>query len=251
MTKSEMGTRGKEEVMPTCRMNSNGSRHVRASAEENFFAELSPAAQREFGSFFHSSVYGDGVVLFTEGDPVLGVFVLCEGIVKLSICSKEGKRLIVRIANRGEVLGIAAALSTNLHEVTAETLGSCRIAFVKRDNFLHFLSKYPEAYRDVARQVILSYQATCEQLRTVSLGGSAQARLAALLLSWSGSVQRTTQEAKVNVRLTHEEIGESLAISREAVTRALNEFKRMNLIGIQGSTLTIFNRTVLEGLAAS
>ena len=60
-------------------------------------------------------------VLFREGQPAKGVFVLCEGRAKLSVCSESGKRLTLHIAVPGEVLGLSAALSGGPYEVSRRT----------------------------------------------------------------------------------------------------------------------------------
>ena len=49
--------------------------------------------------------------------------------------------------------------------------------------------------------------------------------------------------------LTHEEIAEFIGTTRETVTRTLSEFKTRRIISIQGSTLTIPDRTALENIA--
>jgi CRP/FNR family cyclic AMP-dependent transcriptional regulator len=49
---------------------------------------------------------------------------LCDGQVKLSVSSSEGKTLILRIAKAGEVLGLMAVLSRSCYEATAETCRS-------------------------------------------------------------------------------------------------------------------------------
>ena len=52
-------------------------------------------------------------MLFVEGQAPRGIFVLCKGRVKLSICSTDGKTLILKIAEAGEVLGLSASVSGN------------------------------------------------------------------------------------------------------------------------------------------
>lgn len=49
--------------------------------------------------------------------------------------------------------------------------------------------------------------------------------------------------------LTHEELAEILAATRESVTTALSEFKRQNIIAVKGSSLTILRKYALELLA--
>src|SRR4029077_15913129 len=71
-------------------------------------------------------------VLFREGQPARGVFVLCEGRAKLSVCSESGRRLTLGIAVPGEVLGLSASLSGSVCEVTAELVDNAQLAMVKR-----------------------------------------------------------------------------------------------------------------------
>jgi hypothetical protein len=97
-----------------------------------FFCQMSPKATKEFNSIKSSSAYPGGATLFLEKQDSRGVFVLCEGEVKLTISSSEGKTLILRIAKAGEVLGLMAALSGKPYEVTAETLHPCQMPFRPR-----------------------------------------------------------------------------------------------------------------------
>jgi len=185
-------------------------------------------------------------VLFLEKQVPRGIYVLCEGQVKLSISSGEGKRLILRIAKPGEVLGLMAAMSGNVHEVSAETLRPCKVAFIPRDSFLRFLAQHPEAYPAVAAQLGAHYQTACEQIRTLGLSTSVTEKVAKLLLEWSAGAEQTNAGTRTKLPLTHEEIAEFIGTTRESVTRTLSDFKNRHLVVLRGSTLTIPNRAALE-----
>jgi CRP/FNR family cyclic AMP-dependent transcriptional regulator len=88
------------------------------------------------------AAYSGGTVLFREGHSARGVFLVCEGKVRLWGSSESGKQLTVRIAGPGEVLGLSAMFSKGSHEVTAETLGSCQLAMIKCNDLRHFLQRY-------------------------------------------------------------------------------------------------------------
>ena len=62
------------------------------------------------------AMYPGGATLFLEKQEPRGVFVLCAGQVKLSISSSAGKKLILRIAKAGEILGLMAAMSGSPYE---------------------------------------------------------------------------------------------------------------------------------------
>lgn len=211
-----------------------------------FFCQLSAAATADFNTAKSSASYPAGAVLFLEKQDPRGVFVICAGQVKLSISSSGGKTLILRIAKAGEILGLMATLSGTPYEVTAETLHPCQVAFVRREDFMRFISKHPEAYEGVVKQLSSLYSGACEQLRTVVLSASASEKLARLLLEWSSETKECTPTTQVKLPLTHEEIAEFIGTTRETVTRTLSEFKNRKLVAWQGSTLTISNRPALE-----
>jgi CRP/FNR family transcriptional regulator, cyclic AMP receptor protein len=210
-----------------------------------FFCQMTPAAVKDFDSIKSSSAYPERAVLFLEKQECRGVFLICEGEVKLTISSSEGKTLILRIAKAGEILGLTSALSGKPYEVTAETIRPCQISFVRRDEFLKFLAQHPEAFQAVVKQLSSNYRLACEQLRTVGLAGSAGERLAKLLLDWSAEAEQTKLGTRITFPLTHEEIAECIGSSRETVTRTLSEFKSQNLVTLKGSTLLISNRAAL------
>jgi CRP/FNR family transcriptional regulator len=66
--------------------------------------------------------YPRGTILFREGDQCGAIYVLCSGKIKVSVTSREGRTMILRIANGGDVLGMSAALNGEAFEVTAEAL---------------------------------------------------------------------------------------------------------------------------------
>jgi CRP/FNR family transcriptional regulator len=214
-----------------------------------FFCQLPPAAVKDFDAIKSTATYPKGALLFMERQDARGVFVLCEGEVKLSISSSEGKTLIMRVAKAGEILGLMAALAGSPYEVTAETIHPCQIAFVRREDFLRFVAKHPEASQGVVKQISSQYQGACEQLRTVGLATSAQEKLARLLLTWSAGMQQTREGTQIKVPLTHEEIAEFIGTTRETVTRTLSDFKVRRLVAIHGSTLMIPSRAALESFA--
>jgi Cyclic nucleotide-binding domain len=85
-----------------------------------FFCRFSPAVLRSVDEACHHSVMPGAALLFVEGQTPRGVFILCSGMVKLSTTSKEGKVLILKQAEAGEVLGLSAAISGTNYEMTAE-----------------------------------------------------------------------------------------------------------------------------------
>jgi CRP/FNR family transcriptional regulator len=215
----------------------------------DFFSKLSPAALKDFWSLAASSSYPAGRVIFSEKEKSHGIYIVMEGEVKLSINSSDGRRLSLRIAREGDMLGVASALSGTPYETTAKTLTSARLIPIGKREFLRFLVRYPEAYQGLTQELTRDFSMACEQLRTVALLSSAPAKLARLLLDWSENGRPGESGMEFPFSLTHEEIGEFIGASRETVTRTLSVFKNQQLVAFQGSMLTIHSRTALATYA--
>lgn len=223
--------------------------NVPAYRKGEFFRMLSGPALADLESLLIPVSCPAHKVLFSETQPSNGIFVIVQGEVKLSINSRDGRRLSFRIAKEGEVLGLSATLSGGEYEMTGETLYPAKVAHVSRAAFLQFIARNPEVYQIVAREMVRSFNDACEQLRTVCLSSSVPERLARLLLVWSDREQATGSGTHCRLSLTHEEIGEFIGASRETVTRTLSTFKHRHLVAQNGCTLTIPSRNALEAYA--
>jgi CRP/FNR family transcriptional regulator len=213
------------------------------------FCDLSEPALGALDAVKFTTVYPRGALLFVEGQPARGVYVLCAGRVKLSTTSRDARVIITRIVRAGEILGLCAALSGAPYEVTAETLEPCQVNFVRRADFLRLLATHSEASLRAAEQLGRNYSASLEQVRMLGLSHSAAAKLARFLLEIGEAVGTGTAD-RLKLALTHEEIGQLIGASRETVTRLFSEFKHENLIQVRGTTLLLNNRPALETLAA-
>jgi CRP/FNR family cyclic AMP-dependent transcriptional regulator len=214
-----------------------------------FFDKLTPAALQDLESLQSPVAYPPNRTLFSEKQAAQGVFVVLAGEVKLSINSRDGRRLSLRIAKRGEILGLASALSGSPYELTAETLYPATIAPIGRNDFLMFLARHPEVYQAVTEELSRHVSMACQQLRTVGLSASAPEKLARLLLDWSENGQMTETGTRFRFPLTHEQIGEFIGTSRETVSRTMSTFKHRRLVAFQGSMITISNPSALASYA--
>ena len=131
------------------------------------FCNFSPEVLKQFNGISHRHTYPGGAVLFVEGQTARGAFVLCSGRMKLSTTSREGKVLILRIAEAGEVLGLSAVLSGVAYEVTASAAVPCRVNFIRSDALLSFLRQHGEAGLHAARSVSREYQDACNDIQEI------------------------------------------------------------------------------------
>src|SRR6516162_2092065 len=219
--------------------------------EERLFCNLPAASVQKLSAITSPASYPKGAMLFVEGQSPRGVFILCSGKVKLSTSSSDGKTLILRISELGEVLGLAAVVSGKAYQATAEVIEPTQANFISRNEFLQFLREHGEAAVRVAQHLAENYHHALSEMRTIGLSHSAGEKLARFLLDWIAEHHTGNGEIKVKLTLTHEEIAQMIGASRETVTRLLTDFKKKQLLQIKGSTVIIKNRAGLESVVSS
>jgi CRP/FNR family transcriptional regulator, cyclic AMP receptor protein len=136
---------------------------------DRVFCDLPADALQAFDAIKTISRVTRGETLFQEGRLPRGVFVLCDGRVKLSVCSETGKRLMLRVAGPGEVLGLSATMSGKPYEITAEVLDNAQVAFIKRKELLKFLKEHQEACMQVVHLLSQDLHIAFDRVRTVGL----------------------------------------------------------------------------------
>ena len=216
--------------------------------EERLFCNLPEQTVKALSAITSSASYPKGATLFVEGQPARGVFILCSGRVKLSTSSADGKTLILRISEPGEVLGLPATVTGTCYELTADVVEPAQSNFIARNDFLGFLKENGEAALRVAQQLGETYHAAIAEMRTIGLSHSAGEKLARFLLEWAANFPEEKGQVRLKLTLTHEEIAQMIGSSRETVTRLLADFRRKQLLQVIGSTLIIKNKTALQSI---
>jgi|ERR1700686_107755 len=149
--------------------------------EEHLFCNLPVKAVERWNEIRSTAVYPKSAMLFIEGQQPRGIFVLCGGKAKLSTSSSEGRTIITKIAESGEVLGLSATISNRPYEVTAEMIEPGQANFITRDALLHFLREYGEVALRVAEELSRNYYAAYQGIRTLGLTNSPAERFAQLI----------------------------------------------------------------------
>src|ERR1700736_5639366 len=214
--------------------------------KDRLFCDLSSRGLEGLDAISSSATYPKGAILFVEGQEPRGAFIICNGRVKLSANSADGKSLILRLADPGEVVGLPSTISGRPYELTAEALEPVQVNFIPRHEFLPYLREHGEAALRTAEMLCHIYHATHQEIKYLGLTGSAAQKLARFLLDRSGPEGQNGGAVRLTLTLTHQEIAEMIGASRETITRLFGSFKKKQLIEVHGSALTIKSRARLE-----
>lgn len=221
------------------------------SRTEHLFCNLSIHAGQRLNEIKSTAVYPKGAMLFIEGQQPRGIFVLCAGKAKLSTSSRDGKTIITKLSDSGDLLGLNAVISNRPYEVTAEMMEPGQANFIPRDSLMHLIRDFPEVAVRISQQLSRNYYTAYEEIRTLGLAASPSEKFAKLLLSWSTKGTTDDGSSQVKLTLTHEEIAEIIGTTRETVSRLFSEFKKKQLMQLKGATLVIRSRFALEKIVQS
>jgi CRP/FNR family transcriptional regulator len=216
--------------------------------KEGWYCSLQEDLLKSFSGHSHLTTYPGGAILFVAGQMPRGAFVLCSGKVKLSTTSKEGKVLVLKMVEPGEIIGLSAMISGEAYEVTAETVGPCLVNLVEREGLLRLMERSGELGLRSALAVSREFQSAYRDINDFVLVRSSSGKLARLLLSWIGNPE-PADDARIQTPATHEEMAQRIGASRETVTRLLSELRKKDWIRLEGSTLVIKNRQALQQMA--
>jgi CRP/FNR family transcriptional regulator len=224
--------------------------------EHRLFCNLPKEALMRLQEIKATSIHPKGTMLCLEGQAARGIYVLCTGRAKLSTTSTEGKSIILRIAEPGEVLGLTAAISKTAYEATVETLEPTQANFISQSDFSRFLQDYPEVGMKVAQQLTHNCKCAYNEIRSIGLSNSVPERIAKLVLSWSEHPlhlpeKKKTSEIAIRVTFTQEEIAQFAGTSRETVSRVLSDFRKKGWLRIKGATWFIVDKHALERLVTT
>jgi CRP/FNR family transcriptional regulator len=203
-------------------------------------------ALRELESIMSIVDYNSGHILFLEQESLSQVFVVIAGEVRLSLQDAGGRRLTLRVAKRGAVLGMHSTLFGSPSEWSADTLFPSKIGLIERSAFLRFAQRHPEINQLAAIELMTIHRNACATLRIVGLTTCVRKRLASQLLEWGQRGNITGDQTQFRMALTHSQIAEFIGAVRETVTRALIAFKQRGLVEIRGSMLRIPSTTALR-----
>jgi len=224
---------------------------VSSALELGIQTTLSDGTKKELDRISHVACFPEGVAIFVEGQAARGVYVLCQGCVKMSTTNRDGKTFIIRISHPGEILGLQPAVTGTEYQLTIQTLLPSQLGFIGRADFLRLINNYADAAMLVARQLGEECQSAYDVIRSIGLSHSVSEKFARLLLQWCDHGRVSDGSIQVNISLTQEEMAQLIGTTRETVTRTLSGLKKQRVLEWIGSTLLIRDRAALEKIVGN
>ena len=197
-----------------------------------------------------NSLHGRGSVLFAEGEPARGVYILRSGRATVSISSSEGRVVMLRMAQAGEVLGLNSVLRNCPYDTTVKALEPCRTDFLPRVELIELMRQNQAGTQIILNMLSRELTELTDRAKLLLLPQTVRGRLAKLLLQWAkGNSSDPARTVRVDRVFTHEEMAQMICSSRETVTRLLASLSKQQVIRVTSDSILICDRLALENIA--
>lgn len=185
-----------------------------------------------------------GQPLYREGTPCSALYCICSGTVKLRKTSHDGRSLLLTIAGAGELLGEPRSfsdspVSSTFHRSSAMAVVDTVVAVLYHNDFEQFISQDCEAAYLYGKTMANKRLIAESKLRDL-LNAPKLSALASCLIRLGNSFGITSANGlKIDVKLTHTELGEMIGATRESVNRLLAALKTQDTIGASRGLIVI------------
>ena len=194
--------------------------------------------------------YGAKDMIFTPGDPDDQLYFLLEGTVRLYKIYGDYKEATTALLKDQGVFGKLSLVEGRWQDVFAEAVTGVRVASVQKAALTEVIKRRP----DFAFKLFASFSERLRQSDEVIeslLHREVSTRLATLLLNLGERFGGSNGAGTVlDLRLTHQDLANMIASTREAVSKVMSEFQRDGTIEVQNRNIVLVNKDALAERAS-
>ena len=184
-------------------------------------------------------------VVMQEGEAGDQLLILLRGRVKVGLNSPDGKEVTLGLLEPGDVIGEMALLDGEARSASVTTMEECSFLALARGDFLPFLESSPRVALKLLAALSRRLRATNDLVGSMSFLGLS-ARLARVLLNLVQHYGRIAAGGIViGLKLSQEELGNLVGVSRESVNRQLRLWVEAGLIDMSHGSIVVKNSDAL------
>jgi len=186
-------------------------------------------------------------IYFAE-DPSNTIFFLKKGRVKLTRISKEGKELIVALINPGEVFGEMSIIDDGERTDFATTLDECLICAISKNDFKNFVEHNPKLNLEITKLIGFRMRKYSERIEELVFKDAEQRVISFIYHLALEHGKIIGDEIFLKPFLTHQNIAELTACSRQTVNSILTDLREKGFIDFDRKKLIIHKLNELKKL---
>lgn len=228
--------------MPNHRLNTTNSERLK---RVSYFASLPAAELRRVATRCAARTLRRGELLFEEGQPCRGLFVVAEGAVQIRQTSLRGREQVFHAEGPGGTLGEGPLFDRGGYIGTAVATEPTRVLFLHRVDLLDLCRRHPAVALSILETLARRVRHFAEIVSDLAFRPVPE-RLARYIDSLARSVAPGTA---VELDLTQTQLAARLGTVRELVARALSQLEASGVITRKRSRIVIRDPGRLAALA--
>lgn len=186
-------------------------------------------------------------MIFNEGDPAKGFYIVETGKVKIFKLSLDGKEQILHIYGPGKPFGEVPVFEGTQFPASALAMTKSSIIFIPRDRFIKLISDTPALAMNMLGMLSMRLREFTIQIENLSLK-EVPARLASYFLTLSDEQQH---QDTVVLPISKAQLANLIGTTPETVSRMLKKMADNGLILVDGRLIHIRDGEGLTDLAES
>lgn len=214
--------------------------------QSQLFGGLDASGLRCIREIAADQVFSKGGMIFSDGEPGRGFYLVAGGRVKVYKISADGKEQILHVVGPGESIGAVAVFSGKSYPANAQAILKSRLLFFPRSRFVALLAANPELTMNLLAVFARRLRKFTLQIESLSLK-EIPGRLASYLLDQSE--KQKTPDA-VCLEVSRSQLADILGAVPESLSRAFASMSRWRLIEARGAQIRFLDLCGLQELAA-
>lgn len=207
----------------------------------NLFCKLNEIEVEKINQTKTCHAYKKKQIIHLQGHPSFGVYCIQSGWVKVYRTSNDGKQYIMRLAGKGDSLGLPTLFDNKTYLWTAEVLEDTVACFLKHQVVLEILQSNPQTTFHLVKYLARRLNET-EEERAEMAQHSVRERMARLLLMQSEKYGTPgSHGTSIKLHLSREEMAEMIGTAMETTIRFLKEFREDKMIALNGKNITVLD----------
>lgn len=185
---------------------------------------------------------GENIV--TEGHVMNGIYCLKNGKCKLSKLNTNGKSQIVKFLRQGNILGQRSVLSEEPSGLTITALEDMQVCFIPKTRIMEAIKDNPTFSLQLMKNISHQLNEANESISMMAQK-SVKERLADVLIKLH-DIFGSDDEGYIDIRLTREEMANTIGTATESAIRLLSSFKADGLLEVKGRRIKIIDLEALN-----
>jgi CRP/FNR family transcriptional regulator len=190
--------------------------------------------------------YSAGELVFGEGEPCTGLYVVESGQVRIFKSSASGREQVLSIDGPGSSIAELPVFDGGPYPASAVAIEDATLLFVGKQDFQALCLAHPQVGLKVLRVVGARLRRLVEIIEELSFT-TVRHRLAAYLFRLAKkSGRHTAKGTVVTLPVNNQELAAQIGTVRELVSRNLSRLQAEGLLKIDGRDVTLCNMQALE-----